>query len=198
MSLDFSSAGVFPSSIDLLHILLFTAVVFLVLVVVRIRLASNQPAQVPVQPSPEARQPAPAQTTPKAESPIVSASPDAALQLLSLLQQEARFVDFTQEDLGHFSDAEIGAVARVVHEGSKKALASYFSFAPISSAQEESSITVPAGFNPAEYRLTGNVVGEAPFNGTLIHRGWQVTNSNLPKIAKGHNTSIIAPAEVEL
>ena len=176
----------------------FTAVVFLILIVIRIRLASNQPTQAPVQQSPEAKQPAPEQNTPKVESPIASASPDAALQLLSLLQQEARFVDFTQEDLGHFSDAEIGAVARVVHEGSKKALATYFSFAAVSSAQEESSITVPAGFNPAEYRLTGNVVGEAPFNGTLIHRGWQVTKSNLPKIAKGHNTSIIAPAEVEL
>ena len=202
MNLDFNNAGIFPTSIDLLHILLAVAVFFLVLVIVRIRLSAkpasidtvasseNIPVVNPVSSAPE--------LVNKAEANITSASPDAALQLLSLLQQEARFVDFAQEDLASFSDAEIGAVARVVHEGSKKALATYFAFEPVSTSEEESTITVAAGFNPAEYRLTGNVVGEAPFTGTLTHRGWQVTHSQLPKIAKGHNTSIIAPAEVEL
>ena len=54
------------------------------------------------------------------------------------------------------------------------------------------------GLSPAEVRVTGNVVGEAPFDGTLIHKGWKVAKVNLPKIAEGHNTAIIAPAEVEL
>lgn len=202
MSLDFNNAGVFPASIDLLHILLSVAVIFLILLVARIRLSTKLVSTLSVtttedvtavNPEPPVHEPV---TT--AEVNITSASPDAALQLLSLLQQEARFVDFTQEDLANFSDAEIGAVARVVQEGSKKALATYFSFEPVSTDDEESTITVAAGFNPAEYRLTGNVVGEAPFTGTLTHRGWQVTDSKLPRIAKGHNTSIIAPAEVEL
>ena len=56
-------------------------------------------------------------------------NPDAALQLLSLLQQDARFLDFVNEDLSGFSDAEIGAAARVVHEGSQKTLSDLFRFA---------------------------------------------------------------------
>jgi len=47
-------------------------------------------------------------------------------------------------------------------------------------------------------RLTGNVVGRAPFTGSLTHRGWRVTETRLPKVAAGHDLSILAPAEVEL
>jgi hypothetical protein len=47
-------------------------------------------------------------------------------------------------------------------------------------------------------RLTGNIVGSAPFKGTLIHKGWQVTNIRLPKLTQGHEAKILAAAEVEL
>ncbi len=50
----------------------------------------------------------------------------AALQLLGLLQREARFVDFIQEDVAPYTDAEIGAAARVVHEGCRKVLREHF------------------------------------------------------------------------
>ncbi|RWX57142.1 DUF2760 domain-containing protein [Photobacterium chitinilyticum] len=132
------------------------------------------------------------------EPKLKTATPDAALQLLSLLQQEARFIDFMQEDLKGFADAEIGAAARVIHEGGQKVLNEYFSFAPVRSEDEETRITLPQGFNASEVRLTGNVVGEAPFTGTLIHRGWKVTDIKLPKLAEGHDASIVAAAEVEL
>ena len=131
-------------------------------------------------------------------STLTSANPDSALQLLGLLQHEARFIDFVKEDLSTFSDEEIGGVARVVHEGSKKTLENYFTFESIHSEDEETNITVPAGFNPSEVRLTGNVTGEAPFNGTLIHKGWRATHVTLPKTIEGHDATIIAPAEVEL
>jgi hypothetical protein len=131
-------------------------------------------------------------------SQLKEASPDAALQLLTLLQQDARFIDFIKEDLSTYSDADIGAAARVVHEGSKKTLDTYFTFKAVRSEDEETRISLPVGFNASEVRLTGNVVGEAPFNGTLIHKGWKVSETKLPKIAEGHDTSIIAPAEVEL
>ncbi|MGR2767522.1 DUF2760 domain-containing protein [Photobacterium ganghwense] len=132
------------------------------------------------------------------EPKLKTATPDAALQLLSLLQQEARFIDFMQEDLKGFADAEIGAAARVIHEGGQKVLNEYFRFAPVRSEDEETRITLPQGFNASEVRLTGNVVGEAPFTGTLIHRGWRVTDVKLPKLAEGHDARIIAAAEVEL
>jgi len=129
---------------------------------------------------------------------LKEATTDAALQLLSLLQQDARFIDFVQEDLSNYSDADIGAAARVVHEGSQKTLNNYFTLKPVRSEEEEARITLAEGFNASEVRLTGNVVGDAPFTGTLVHKGWKVTEVKLPKLAAGHDTSIVAAAEVEL
>src|SRR4051812_9320358 len=41
----------------------------------------------------------------------------SGLFILSMLQREGRLIDFLQEDVAAFSDAEVGAAARVVHEG---------------------------------------------------------------------------------
>ena len=125
-------------------------------------------------------------------------TPDAALQVLGLLQKEARFIDFINEDITAYGDAEIGAAARVVHEGCKKMIGEHFKLAPIRNEQEGSRISVPAGFDASTIRLTGNIVGSAPFNGTLVHKGWQVTESHLPKLTQGFNPNIIAAAEIEL
>ena len=135
-----------------------------------------------------------------APEPVVlkEATPDAALQLLSLLQKEARFLDFVKEDVSAFADAEIGAAARVVHQGCSKVINEHFKLAPISQDAEGSRITLNQGFDAAAFRLTGNIVGEAPFAGVLVHKGWQVTELHLPKLTEGHNAKIIAAAEVEL
>ncbi len=135
-----------------------------------------------------------------APEPVVlkEATPDAALQLLGLLQKEARFIDFIKEDIAAFSDADIGVAARVVHEGCNKVINEHFTLATIRSEQEGSRITLPEGFDAAEVRLTGNIIGTAPFTGTLVHKGWQVTGIRLPKLTLGHNAAIVAPAEVEL
>lgn len=135
-----------------------------------------------------------------APEPVIlkEATPDAALQLLSLLQKEARFIDFIKEDVSAFSDAEIGAAARVVHQGCSKAVSEHFTLAPVSNDPEGNRVTLNKGFDAASFRLTGNIVGEAPFTGTLVHKGWQVTELRLPKLTEGHNAKIVAPAEVEL
>lgn len=125
-------------------------------------------------------------------------SPDAAFQVLALLQQEARFIDFLSEDLTGHGDADIGAVARVVHEGGRRVLDNYFELSPIRSEDEESQIEVPSGFDAQAIRLTGNVTGQPPYRGTLTHRGWRVSDVKLPKISEGHEAAIIAPAEVEV
>lgn len=140
----------------------------------------------------------PAPTTAPAPAPVQAAPHTTALQLLGLLQREARFVDFVEEDIASYSDAEIGAAGRVVHEGCRKVLREHFQIAPVRSETEGSRITLPAGFDAAAVRLTGNVVGQAPFTGTLGHRGWRVTGSQLPQLAPGHDASVIAQAEVEL
>lgn len=122
----------------------------------------------------------------------------AALQLLGLLQREARFVDFIQEDVAPYTDAEIGAAARVVHAGCRKVLGEHFTIAPVRPEAEGARITLPAGFDAAAVRLTGNVVGQAPFTGTLGHRGWQVTQVQLPQLTDPQAAKVLAQAEVEL
>jgi hypothetical protein len=135
-----------------------------------------------------------------APAPVVfkEASPDAALQLLALLQRDARLIDFTQEDLSGYSDADIGGAARVVHEGCNKVLREHFSLAPVRAEAEGTRLTLPEGFDARAVRLTGNVVGKAPFTGQLSHRGWRATEVRLPKLAEGHDATVLAQAEVEL
>lgn len=163
--------------------------------------AAEVPASLP-QPAAPSAAPAPA-LAPEPTAPVTPATPKeadttAALQLLSLLQREARLVDFVQEDIAAYSDAEIGAAARVVHEGCRKVLREHVTLAPVRAESEGSRLTLPAGFDAAAVRLTGNVVGQAPFTGTLAHRGWRATEVRLPQLAEGHDARIVAQAEVEL
>jgi hypothetical protein len=133
------------------------------------------------------------------EAPVLlEANPDSALQLLGLLQQEGRLVDFLEEDVAQYSDAEIGAAVRVVHEGCRKALHEHITLVPIRQETEGARITLEPGFDASAMRPTGNLVGEPPFTGTLAHRGWRASEVRLPKLAKGHDVQVIAPAEVEL
>jgi hypothetical protein len=142
--------------------------------------------------------PAAAPVAPPAPPPLKEASPDAALQLLALLQREARLIDFVGEELAAYDDAQIGAAARLVHEGCAKVLREHFTIVPVRSEAEGSRITLAAGFDAASVRLTGNVVGQAPFTGDLSHRGWRVTEVRLPRLAERHDARVLAAAEVEL
>ena len=126
------------------------------------------------------------------------AAPDAALQLLALLQRDARLIDFTEENLTSYADADIGAAARIVHEGCRKVLREHFTIAPVRAEAEGSRISLDAGFDAGAIRLTGNVVGSAPFKGSVSHRGWRATEVRLPKLAASHDVTVLAQAEVEL
>lgn len=139
-------------------------------------------------------------TMPKASPPprLREVPTDAALQLLGLLQREGRFIDFVKEDVSTFSDAEVGAAARVVHDGCARALAEHLEISAVRSEAEEARVTLDVGFASTGVRVTGNVRGEPPFTGTLRHRGWRALNVRLPQLAEGHDVSVIAPAEVEL
>jgi hypothetical protein len=118
--------------------------------------------------------------------------------VLGLLQREGRLIDFLQEDVASFSDAEIGAAARVVHAGSRKVLSQYLTLEPVLKDSEGASVTVPVGFNPERIRLTGNVTGQPPFRGALKHHGWVASAIRLPAPSATLDPRIIAPAEVEL
>ena len=150
-------------------------------------------SEVPPPPPP----PAPVQTSPPA--PVrATANVDAALQLLALLQRESRFVDFLQEDIAVYSDADVGGAARLLHGGARKVLTDTFDLEAVRNEAEGSRLTLPAGFDAAAVRVTGNVVGQPPFTGTLQHKGWRAPAVRLPALTEGHDTRVIAPAEVEL
>ncbi|MCB9593780.1 MAG: DUF2760 domain-containing protein [Sandaracinaceae bacterium] len=162
-----------------------------------VRLREGRPALPPPE-EPKAEEPKKKKKAKKPAPVLKEAGPDAALQLLGLLQREGRFVDFIEEDLGDASDADIGAAARVVHDGCKKALDDHFTIEAIHASEEGARVKVEEGYDPHTIRLTGNVVGEAPFKGELTHRGWKVSDVRLPKMSEKHDPSVIAPAEVEL
>jgi len=126
------------------------------------------------------------------------ASTDAALQLLALFQREGRLVDFLEEDVASFADADIGAAARVVHSGCRKALREHVTLEPVRSEEEGVRVTLPDPLDVAAVKLTGNVTGKGPFTGTLRHRGWRASKITLPTAISGRDARIVAQAEVEL
>ena len=193
-----------PSSIDILHLgLILLVLILLVLKLSKGNRTSESPTNAPVEIG-KSEEEVSSRLTEQAKNEkqpvkvIRESGPESAYQLLSILQSEARFIDFISEDLTGYSDQQIGGAARVVQEGAKKAIDKYFSLEPVRSEAEESLITLPAGFNPAEIRLTGKVLGEPPFKGVLVHKGWKVNNSQLPKMTEGHDAKILAAAEIEL
>ncbi|MCX7257678.1 MAG: DUF2760 domain-containing protein [Polaromonas sp.] len=167
--------------------------------------ARVQALSLPPAPAPAAPMPVPVPTPTATPAPVAAApaapkeaSADAALQLLALLQREARLIDFTQEDLSAYTDADIGGPARLVQQGCAKVLREHFTLAPVRAEAEGSRITLNDGFDARAIQLTGNVVGQAPFKGVLSHRGWRATDTRLPKLADSHDASVLAQAEVEL
>ena len=138
---------------------------------------------------------------PKSAEPVKKAAParNDALSLLAALQREARLVDFLKEKLDGYSDAQIGAAARDVHRDSGTVLERMFALRPLTDAAEGAALDVAAGFDPLRYQLTGNVVGQPPFHGTLRHHGWEATKCELPAWTGGEAAQkIVAPMEVEV
>ncbi len=143
--------------------------------------------------------PAPKPSTPPGGSPIKESRRSEAVSLLAVLQREARFVDFIKESIAGYSDAQIGAAVRDVHQGCAGALDRLFGLQPLTTTVEGGSVEVPRNFDPAQFRVTGNVKGEPPFRGTLQHHGWKATKSELPDWTGSESAVwVIAPAEVEM
>ncbi|WP_165226751.1 DUF2760 domain-containing protein [Aquisphaera insulae] len=132
--------------------------------------------------------------------PLFSPAPTGPdLRILAVLQRDGRLVDFLQEDIDAYGDAQIGAAVRDIHRGCRKSLRDYLTIEPILHGPEESPVNVPADFDPAAIRLIGNVDGKPPFRGVLKHHGWRVSAVHLPSLpATRDETSVLSPAEVEI
>jgi len=145
-------------------------------------------AETPATPPPTPKPPAP-------KKPVRS----DAVSLLSALQREARLLDFLQESIADYDDAQIGAAVRDIHRDSAAVIQRMFAPAAVVADDEGASLEIPAGYDPAEFRLTGNVAGDPPHQGTLQHHGWKATRCDLPQWTGGEAAvNVIAPAEVEV
>ncbi|MCO6045483.1 DUF2760 domain-containing protein [Aeoliella sp. ICT_H6.2] len=149
-----------------------------------------EPAQAePAKPEPPKPQP------PKPQPPVRS----EAITLLATLQREARFVDIVSESLDGYSDAQIGAAARDVLRDCGKVIERMFALQPFAAKTEGEQIEVPAGYDAAEFRLTGNVSAQPPVTGELVHAGWKATKCEVPKWSGSKQAAlVVAPAEVQV
>jgi hypothetical protein len=120
---------------------------------------------------------------------------DGAVQILSILQRDARFVDFVMEDISGYSDEQVGAAVRDVQAQSRQALERYLKLAPVIDGVE-GDYTKIEGVAASAVRLIGNVPasGKAP-GGLLRHKGWKAEKVELPPVAPG---AVLAPAEIEI
>jgi uncharacterized protein DUF2760 len=122
----------------------------------------------------------------------------SSLLLLGALQREGRLLDFLQQEVAGFSDDQVGAAARVVHGGCRKVLLQYFEFEAVAKEPEGTELSLPKGFDPQRWRLTGNVAGQPPFRGTVRHHGWVTKEIRMPAVSESLDPRIVAPAEIEI
>jgi len=127
----------------------------------------------------------------------VSKGRSEALSLLAALQREGRLLDFLQEPIDAFSDAQVGAAVRDIHRGCAGVIERQFAVRAVLDQPEGSRVALSQPPGP-EIRLTGKSASAAPTAGILVHPGWQATKCELP-VWQGDTSAawILAPAEVE-
>lgn len=142
--------------------------------------------------------PSPAAPPPTAPATIAPVRSDA-ISLIAALQREARLLDIVTEPLDGYSDAQIGAAAKEVLRDTGDVLQRMFGLEPLTELADGADLKTPEKFDAAQYRLTGNVSGDAPFSGTVAHHGWKATKCDVPQwTGEKSNAMIIAPIELEI
>ena len=121
-----------------------------------------------------------------------------AVRLLTLLQGEARLLDFLLEDLSGAADAQVGQAVKEIQRKAAKVLKDHLTLSVVMAGADGDRVTVAKGFDPSAVRVVGNVTGAPPFTGTLLHPGWRVKEVRLPALADGQDPFVVQPAEVEL
>lgn len=128
----------------------------------------------------------------------IDAADPSHLRFLQYLQQGGRLIDFLKEDLAPFSDAQVGAAVRKIHQDCAQTIEELVTVRPLRDEQEGATIQVPKGFSPSEIKIIGKVKGEPPFTGVLVHRGWKAQKRSLPKKSGEQMPEVICPAEIEI
>jgi hypothetical protein len=140
-------------------------------------------------------------TAPKAAAAAPAPAPalrvsDGALQLLAILQRDARLVDFLMEDIAGYADDQVGAAVRELHDQCRDSLGRAVTLEPVIDGVEGTFAKAPSA-DPNVVKFVGNVPAKPPSGGTLRHKGWKAVKVNLPALA-GRDAAVIAPAEIEI
>jgi hypothetical protein len=158
--------------------------------------SASKPVDAAIEPHEDAAPPAAVPPVPASAETGLAAD---ALVLTSLLQEKGRFLDFLMDDITAYPDAQVGAAARVIHQGCKSVVLDAFAPTAVSEVAEQSSITLDTDFDKTAYRLSGNVGGEPPYTGTVEHKGWRPTQYKLPEYQGNLSAAedyVFAPAQV--
>jgi hypothetical protein len=143
------------------------------------------------------RRAAPVVSTPAPVPVPVSKSSDGALQILGIMQRDSRLLDFLMEDLSSYSDDQIGAAVRELHDQCRDAVSRYVTLQPVIDGVEGTFTQAPSK-DPNVVKFVGNVPATPPAGGTLRHKGWRAVKVDLPALATRQDASILAPAEIEV
>ena len=133
---------------------------------------------------------------PPPAAPVVRTS-DGALQILAILQRDSRLIDFLMEDVSGYSDDQIGAAVRELHDQCRDAIGRYVTLAPVIDGVEGTYAKAPAQ-DASMIKFVGNVPAKPPAGGTLRHKGWRAVKVELPNLPAKQDATIIAPAEIEI
>lgn len=137
---------------------------------------------------------APPQAAPAA--PAVKTA-DGALQILSILQRDARLIDFLMEDISGYADDQVGAAVRELHDQCRDAIARYVTLQPVIDGVEGTFTQAPSK-DPNLVKFIGNVPAKPPSGGLLRHKGWRATKIDLPALGAKQDAAVLAPAEIEI
>ena len=142
---------------------------------------------------------APPAAPPVARAPAPSASAaDGAVQILALLQRDARLLDFLMEDLAGYPDAQVGAAVRDVQAGARRALLQYLEVEPVLDGAEDQPVTLPA-VDADQVKIVGRARRRRPRSAARCGTAAGAARAcSCPRSRQRSARQVIAPAEVEV
>jgi hypothetical protein len=140
---------------------------------------------------------APAAKAPPPQATAAVKTSDGALQFLGILQRDSRLVDFLMEDIASYSDDQVGAAVRELHDQCRDSVQRYLTLQPVIDGVEGTFAKAPSA-DPNVVKFVGNVPAKPPSGGTLRHKGWRAAKVDLPALNPKADAAIIAPAEIEI
>ena len=139
---------------------------------------------------------------PAAQKPAAPAAPavktsDGALQILGILQRDSRLIDFLMEDITSYSDDQVGAAVRELHNQCRDSVTRYVTLQPVIDSVEGTFTQAPSK-DPNLVKFIGNVPAAPPSGGILRHKGWRAAKIDLPALGAKQDAAVLAPAEIEV